>query len=84
MTRVIDITSYRIRYWEYKPSVVRKVNSVYAKGNGYIETPEWLQNRRAVINNTGLYTMMRRIRTTIETSLQRSLRHSGNILIAGL
>jgi hypothetical protein len=50
MTGVINITSYRIRYSEYKQSVIRKVNSVYAKGNGFIETPEWLQNRRAVIN----------------------------------
>jgi hypothetical protein len=47
---IIDIVSYHVRFWEYRPSVIRKASSIYAKGNGFIETPEWLQNRKAVIN----------------------------------
>jgi hypothetical protein len=39
-TGVVSVSDYHVRFWEYKPSIVRKVNSVYAKGNGYIETPE--------------------------------------------
>jgi hypothetical protein len=49
-TGIIDVTDYRVRFWEYRPSIIRKVNTVYAKGNGYIETPEWLQHRKAIIN----------------------------------
>jgi hypothetical protein len=49
-TGVYDVTSCHVRFWEYRPSVIRKANSIYAKGNGFIETPEWLKNRKAVIN----------------------------------
>jgi hypothetical protein len=37
---VEDVVSYHVRFWEYMPSVIRKANSIYAKGNGFIETPE--------------------------------------------
>jgi hypothetical protein len=30
--------------------VIRRATSLFARGNGYIETPKWLQNRRAIIN----------------------------------
>jgi hypothetical protein len=47
---VHDIVSYHVRFWEYRPSVIRRATSLFARGNGYIETPKWLQNRRAIIN----------------------------------
>jgi hypothetical protein len=45
-----DIVSYHVRFWEYRPSVIRRAATIFAKGNGYIEVPTWLQNRRAIIN----------------------------------
>jgi hypothetical protein len=47
---VEDVVCYHVRFWEYKPSVIRKDNSIYTKGNGFIEIPEWLKNRKAIIN----------------------------------
>jgi hypothetical protein len=45
-----DIVSYHVRFWEYRPAAVRRATTVFAKGNGFIELPTWLQNRRAIIN----------------------------------
>jgi hypothetical protein len=41
---VFYIVSYHVRFWEYRPSVIRKATGVFARGNGFIETPEWLKN----------------------------------------
>jgi hypothetical protein len=45
-----DIVSYHVRFWEYRPAAIRRVATVFAMGNGYIELPTWLQKRRAIIN----------------------------------
>jgi hypothetical protein len=35
-----DIISYHVRFWEYRPSVIRRATSIFARSNGFIETPE--------------------------------------------
>jgi hypothetical protein len=45
-----EIVSYHVRFWEYKPSVIRRAATIFARGNGYIELPTRLQKRRAIIN----------------------------------
>jgi hypothetical protein len=41
-----SISMYHIRVWEYQPPII----SDLSKPTGYVPTPEWLQDRRAIIN----------------------------------
>jgi predicted transcriptional regulator len=80
---IVDVKDYYVRFWEYRPSVVRKVNKVYAKDNGYIETNGSRIERPSLISRIPIInalskayiehsTMIRRIETTIETLHQKN------------
>jgi hypothetical protein len=44
--KIESFSMYHIRLWEYQPAMINELS----KPTGYVPTPEWLKDRRAIIN----------------------------------